>query len=309
MNKLFLKKGLSLDRLNSLIQVVDSGGIAAAAPGDPVRQSQFSRQISQLETFFGANLTERSGKGIRITREGRELARISRRFVASLEEFHGRASTRNFEIRIAASGTVLDWLVIPVIVDLRLKFPELQIQLIGMKTKDTAEAVRDGLADIGVIRKSAVISSFRLEANGEIPVRYQLFCSSELARKHHYETTRILEEIPLVTNMGGEFRDRMESILFSGEKLSKNPVRIECSSFREAMGILKRDRGVCAILPTWARTELLLDNQYAGIDLPTLENYDRSLTVIIDSKQLENRPFLRKFSRQFNARLCDDSEN
>jgi len=309
MDKLFSKKGLSLDRLNTLIQVVDSGGIAAAAPGDPVRQSQFSRQISQLETFFGTGLTERSGKGIRITSEGRELARISRRFLASLEEYYGRVGTGRFEIRIAASGTVLDWLVIPAIVELRRTFPSLQIQLIGMKTQETATAVRDGLADIGVVRKNAVLPTFQLAAEGEIPVQYKLFCFNELARENAYSTSQILARNPLVTNRGGEFRNRMESILFPGDRSETNPVQIECSSFREAIGVLKRDKGVCAILPTWAQTELLHENQFIGIDLPALEDYDRALTVITDPKQCENRPFLRQFSRQFNALIGKEMEN
>jgi DNA-binding transcriptional LysR family regulator len=48
---LFSERGLSLDRLKVLIEVRDAGSIAQAAPGDPVRQSQYSRQLRELSEF------------------------------------------------------------------------------------------------------------------------------------------------------------------------------------------------------------------------------------------------------------------
>ncbi len=53
---LFSERGLSLDRLKVLIEVRDAGSIAQAAPGDPVRQSQYSRQLRELSEFFGCEV-------------------------------------------------------------------------------------------------------------------------------------------------------------------------------------------------------------------------------------------------------------
>ena len=57
------------------------------AAGDPVKQSQFSRQIKELEDFFQIRLLERPGKGDRLTNSGKELARISRFFLLGLSNF------------------------------------------------------------------------------------------------------------------------------------------------------------------------------------------------------------------------------
>ena len=54
---LFSERGLSLDRLKVLIEVRDAGSIAQAAPADPVRQSQYSRQLRELSEFFGCDET------------------------------------------------------------------------------------------------------------------------------------------------------------------------------------------------------------------------------------------------------------
>ena len=76
--RVFAESGLSLDRLRALVEVGAAGSIVRAAGGDPGRQSQYSRQIKELEDFFQTGLVERHGKGIRLTAGGRELARISR---------------------------------------------------------------------------------------------------------------------------------------------------------------------------------------------------------------------------------------
>ena len=83
-DKLFAESGLSLDRLKALLAVGSAGNIVKAAGGDPIKQSQYSRQIKELEDFFQTRLTERDGKAIRLTASGKELARISRFFLLSL---------------------------------------------------------------------------------------------------------------------------------------------------------------------------------------------------------------------------------
>ena len=64
-SRLFATAGLSLDRLRAFVEVGACGSIVKAAGGDPVKQSQFSPQIKELEDFFQIRLIERQGKGIR----------------------------------------------------------------------------------------------------------------------------------------------------------------------------------------------------------------------------------------------------
>src|SRR5438270_10895943 len=85
--RLFAESGLSSDRLRALVEVGATGSIAQAAGGDPIKQSQYSRQIKELEEFFRTTLIERHGKGVRFTTNGRELARISRFLLMGLSSF------------------------------------------------------------------------------------------------------------------------------------------------------------------------------------------------------------------------------
>src|SRR6266516_1932958 len=99
-DKLFVEAGLSLDRLRSFCMVAEAGAVTKAAGRNPVRQSQFSRQIKELETFFGTELMLRGKKGIVLTPAGKRLAQISRGIFSALEDFNSdcKAEPQRFAI-------------------------------------------------------------------------------------------------------------------------------------------------------------------------------------------------------------------
>src|ERR1051325_2050193 len=111
--KLFAESGFSLDRLRALLEVGSAGSIVKAADGDPVRQSQYSRQIKELEDFFRAKLIERQGKGTRLTNNGRELARISRFFMLGLSNFQRGCLAEEQTFRIGANATFTRHFLLP----------------------------------------------------------------------------------------------------------------------------------------------------------------------------------------------------
>ena len=111
--KLFAESGLSLDRLKSLLEVGAAGSIVKAAKGDPVRQSQYSRQIKELEDFFRTRLMERQARGIRFTANGKELARLSRFFLLGLSNFQRGCLAEEQTFRIGASATFIRHFLMP----------------------------------------------------------------------------------------------------------------------------------------------------------------------------------------------------
>lgn len=113
--KLFAESGLSLDRLRALLEVGAAGSIVKAAAGDPVRQSQYSRQIKELEDFFRTKLIERQGKGTRLTASGKELARISRFFMLGLSNFQRGCLAEEQTFRIGGKATFIQQFLLPVL--------------------------------------------------------------------------------------------------------------------------------------------------------------------------------------------------
>jgi DNA-binding transcriptional LysR family regulator len=65
--------GISSDRLQRFCVVARAGGVTLTAKGDPTKQSLFSRQIKELEEFFGVDAGRPRGRGIALTLAGEQL--------------------------------------------------------------------------------------------------------------------------------------------------------------------------------------------------------------------------------------------
>src|SRR6185436_19506222 len=113
--KLFAESGLSLDRLKAFLSVGAAGSIVKATRGDSVKQSQYSRQIKELEDFFRTKLVERHENGMRLTANGKELARISRFFLLGLSNFQRGCLAEEQVFRIGASATFTQTFLTPVL--------------------------------------------------------------------------------------------------------------------------------------------------------------------------------------------------
>src|SRR5213594_1602000 len=111
--RLLQEGGLSLDRLQSFCLVAQAGGVTKAAKGDPAKQSLFSRQIKELEEFFGTELIRRKGRGIVLTEAGTRLETIARESFTALTDFKRDCNGRPVEIAIGTGETVIQWLLMP----------------------------------------------------------------------------------------------------------------------------------------------------------------------------------------------------
>src|SRR5947209_20540177 len=95
---LFAQSGLSLERLKTFREIVAAGGISAAAGDDSNRQSQFSRQLKELERYFGVELIKRGRGPMKLTPAGEQLHRIISHAFGSLQEFRRHCANRPIEI-------------------------------------------------------------------------------------------------------------------------------------------------------------------------------------------------------------------
>jgi DNA-binding transcriptional LysR family regulator len=155
--RLFAESGLSLDRLRALLEVGAAGSIVKAAGGDPVRQSQYSRQIKELEDFFRAQLIERQGKGTRLTSHGRELARLSRFFMVGLSNFQRGCLAEEQTFRIGASATSLRQFVLPVVAEKSSHGDDAAYATEVVSDGEIERRLHDLTLDFGVVR-NAVLS-------------------------------------------------------------------------------------------------------------------------------------------------------
>jgi DNA-binding transcriptional LysR family regulator len=143
-----IPKGLSLERLISFLAVLDAGGIARTAPGQPARQSQLSRQIGELERALGVALFERGTQGPRVpSKAGARLACLVRDFHHGLEDI-ARADAEPPVIALGAGDSAIHWLVAAIARELG----SVRVDVGARSTDEIVAALREGTLDVGVVR-------------------------------------------------------------------------------------------------------------------------------------------------------------
>lgn len=274
---LFSIGGLSIDRLKNFVEVAEKGAIARVADGDPSRQSLISRQIGELEAFFGTELTRRKGKGIELTEAGQELARQARLQFQGLADFKASCSGLPVEFRIAAGNSVLEWLLAPAMAKISRTAPDSTFSLLDYRTGEAVRGLLEHTIDFGIIRKSAVVQPLKFRSLGRFG--YALFVPKVMAVR------ATAKDFPLAISMGGDFFDSLQR---AAAKAGKTPnIVFRCTSFTQAAQLVRS--GACgAILPRIAAPSLAHDASVR--DLPWLKSVTRDLGIAWHRRLMDIRP-------------------
>jgi LysR family transcriptional regulator, nitrogen assimilation regulatory protein len=279
--------GLSLERLRNFCLIADAGSLTKAARGDAGRMALFSRQIKELETFFGVELRRRKGKGIVITANGHRLAALAREQFAGLEDFRRSCRQLPVEVSIASGNSILEWLLLPKSAELRQELPGVHLRVLSQRTRDIVEGLMQQSLDFGLIRADALRPGLRSEkVRAEA---YSLFVPRRLAPGlSSANLRRRIGELPIATSLGGQFREQLEA---DAEK-AKWPLNIElsCSSFTQAARALASG-AYAAVLPDVASAQFDR-NKVARFELPFLKGYIRPLVLAWHPRTAAVRPIL-----------------
>jgi DNA-binding transcriptional LysR family regulator len=274
--KLLSRRGLSFERLKNFAAIAEAGSITRVADGDPARQSLMSRQIRELEEFFGAELTRRKGKGLEITPAGLELARQIRFQLQSLEDFKLGCANQAPEYRFAAGNSVLEWILIPALADIEVAVPGLHFSLFDTRSRDIVSGLVDHRFDFGFVRKSAVVAPLKYTPLGKIA--YALY--EPLAWKNKRP-----QPSHLAVTEGVEFLKELGRAA-AQKKKSLTPTHL-CTNFTQAAQLV-RSGVAAAILPVVS--EIALGDCATRIELPWLSKYRREIGIAWHERLLDTRP-------------------
>ena len=279
---LFARGGLSLDRLRTLCLVAEAGSLTAAAGGDTTRVSLFSRQLRELESFFGERLAGRRGKRIALTNAGQALATLARRHFNDLADFARHCAGDPLEVTLGAGASVMEWLLMPRLPGLRKAMRGSQLKLIRERSETLAARLRDLRLDVAIIRADAVLSSLKTEPFAAFG--YVLYVPRSLAGSPR-ALPRWLPQVPMISPSAGWTRERVDAAAAAaGLRLR---VEIDGASATLAVRAL-REGHYAAILPEIASGEL------AGADVIALRPaflsaIERRLVIAWHPRQAESR--------------------
>lgn len=166
--------------------------MAAAAETLFVTPSAVSQQISLLEEEMDVALTERQGRGVRLTPAGEALVVHTERILVVLDEARSDVAQLKREIagelRVAAFPSIASAVMPDVVKTLRAAFPRLQIVLEEMEPPDGLAALGSWRADLAIVDDLSVMLGKNQENIGMVPLtedtlRVLLPAKHELAKK------------------------------------------------------------------------------------------------------------------------------
>jgi DNA-binding transcriptional LysR family regulator len=293
--RLFARRGLSIDRLRVLCEVADAGSIARAAGEGAARQSQFSRQLKELEDFFEVELTRRQGKVLVLTAAGRELAQIAREALGRLHDFHARASAQPVSFSIGAGDSLLQWLVLPRLAVMGPQLRGVNVRVQNLRTAEITNRLHDLSLDFGLVRREAVSAPLKCAPLGKM--EYALFCPRSRFDKVP-DARRAIETLPLAMQSGdGIFTRQFRG--WAEKNDVKVCVKIECDAFPQASRAVQS--GQCAaILPKIARGDLPGD-AFWEIDVPFLNKKPRQVCLAWNPRTIR----LRSEAQELVTRLTE----
>lgn len=299
MNKysvLFSKGGLSLDRLHNFCLIAEAGGLTKAAEGDPGKLSLFSRQIRELEEFFGVELKRRHGKGIVITDAGRRLAQLTRAHLLGLEDFQREARQMPKRLSIASGNSVLEWTLLPKLAELRAALPGTTLEFYSDRTSSIVAKLVDMTLDIGLVRENAVVPP--LKAKRLFLADYSLFIPRKLAPGATAENLKTrIADIPIATSVGGNFRRIFDASVAKAKWALT--VSVSCSSFTQAARAVHA--GACgAVLPQIAAQDFDA-TKVLQLPLPFLREKFHHIALAWNPRLAEVRGILNEAIRAIEA--------
>ncbi|MBO0770091.1 MAG: LysR family transcriptional regulator [Actinobacteria bacterium] len=145
---------LDVTRLRVLVAVARHGSVTAAARALNYAQPSVSHHLARLEAETGTQLTERSGRGIRLTGAGRLLAdraeEILGRLEAAEEELAAQVAPPMPQVRLAAFRSALATIVPGAAARLRAEHPGTRLLLTEAEPAEAARLLAAGQADVAL---------------------------------------------------------------------------------------------------------------------------------------------------------------
>jgi LysR family cyn operon transcriptional activator len=125
---------MELRHLRAFVTIVDAGGVGRAIASLHLSQPALSRQVRALEGDLGVRLFDRVGRRFRLTSEGEDLLRQSRRLLADADSLGDRARALKGGqvgvLRVGATPQLIEGLLAGFLPRYRRRHPGVEIHLL-----------------------------------------------------------------------------------------------------------------------------------------------------------------------------------
>lgn len=296
MNYSILARGISIDRLQTFCRVVETGSLVNAAGGDPTRQSQYSRQIKQLEEALEKPLFTREGRAMRLNEDGRQLALMTNAYFQALQEFADGNEAP--VLRIGAGESVLEAFVYPRFKEIRAALPILQFEFRSLATSEISRLLGTGELDAGLIREDAKSPEFETTRVGRM--EFELLVPRRLLPEREIAGIQRVQSLPMACLAGNGRFVRLLAELIRIENLPAQTV-VRADSFSKVTA-LAISGGLAAFVPSQLAGEFPPED-FARYKTVQFDSLTRNIALISATKVTTMRSTLSKNLHQLTSVL------
>lgn len=254
-----LSTAINQELLRTFLAAADSRNFSQAAHARHVTKSAISQQVRTLESQLGVLLFERSGRAVRLTPSGSELARVLRQEFAAIDDaidalVQDHGAVRG-EVRLGAPRPFARHWLRSRLAELANAYPELHIHVIFGTPTTLERLLLDRTLDLTILVREP--RSPLVETETIFRERFSLYASPEYLKRagtpsslESFATHRWIvfdNDMPMLTAW---WKSRFDVFPLRG--------RVSCSvsSLDEMLGLTESGVGLC-VLPDYFTKDAL----------------------------------------------------
>jgi DNA-binding transcriptional LysR family regulator len=146
---------MTLEQLRIFVAVAEREHVTQAANELNLTQSATSAAVAALESRHAVKLFDRIGRRVALTDAGRlflaEARAVLARAASAETVLADLAGLKRGRLAFAASQTVANYWLPPLLYAFKARYPGIETSLTIGNTQTVAQAVHDGLADLGIV--------------------------------------------------------------------------------------------------------------------------------------------------------------
>jgi DNA-binding transcriptional LysR family regulator len=208
---------MTLEQLRIFVAVAEHEHMTRAAESLHLTQSATSAAIAALETRYATQLFHRVGRRIELTEIGRafliEARAVLARAAAATTVLTDMAGMTRGSLALAASQTVGNYFLPPIMARYRQQFPGIDLSLRIGNTEQVADWVRDGEVDLGIVEGAVDDPALATQPVGDDELVLVVGQSHPWAKQHTVVPGQFAETNWVLREAGSGTRAIAQSVL------------------------------------------------------------------------------------------------
>lgn len=259
---------IEIRHLRTLLTLMETGSLTAAASRLHLTQSALSHQIKELEERLGISLINRASRPVRLTQGGRRLADLAERVLPQVDQAIAgiRALARGQSGRLIVASechSCLEWLL-PRLRWLREHFPGVELDVAPPASLDLLPHLSEGTVDVVFTPDRREVPGLAWTKLFDYALKLAVASGHRLATRPYVVPDDLREETLLVYPVERSRLDVFTRFLWQAGTEPRRVRPIDGTTLLLELAAL--DQGV-AVLPDWSLSAAVASGRIAALQL------------------------------------------